>query len=181
MKEIKSKCKRCKSDYCSQGLKGINVYSRKLLFTAHMIDERIFQEDLLGQIGHHRAFLMSASGKALANILSHEQLRLTLEDIYFTNIFKGFFKNRKPKARDYRACLAEFEKQVKQFAPRLIVLMGSYAFNSVFPEENFDDNLGRQFLYQDTPTLVTYHPSTILKMPMYHRLRLVDVIKSSLN
>jgi len=181
MKNDLRRCKRCLSEFCSGGFKGKNSGQTKIILVAHMLDKRIFEKDLFGEIGHYRAFLQSDSGKALQAVLAGPILNLNLEDIYFTNIFKGFFKDRMPRAEEYRACLERFEEQVEDFQPRGIVSMGSHAYDILFPEESkFADNIGRILLYQNIPTLATYHPSTIMKMPIRHRMRLIDFLKSGM-
>ena len=127
--------RECKSEFCSDGFKGQNADARKILLVAHMMNKRVLERDLLGVLGHYHAFVHSDSGKAIMNILSHECLGLTLENVYFTNIFKGFVGDRNPTREEYRACLKQFEKQVREFNPKSIIAMGEKAYELMFPRE----------------------------------------------
>lgn len=174
-------CKRCTSKQCSYGFKGRRADTTKLLFVANMMDERVEERRLFGRLGHYDAFLESDSGKALKTILAQEALNMNLEYIYFTNVFKGMFsRSRFPTREEYRACLEVLDQQIQEFQPRGIVAMGGWVYRSMFEKgSGFDKENGNTILYQNTPTIVTYHPSAILKMPVQHRLRLVQFLKSA--
>ncbi|MBM3247044.1 hypothetical protein FJZ17_00680 [Candidatus Pacearchaeota archaeon] len=179
IEDVCQNCNRCKSERGSMGIRGANSDKTKVLVVAHMIDHRVFEKDLLGEKGHMPALWSSDSGKALRAMLGHPVLGLGLEHIYFTNVFKGYLKGRMPTKKEYSACLEVFNQQITEFGPRGIVSMGQFAYEVMFPEEqDFANARNKILMYGNVPTLVTFHPSTILKMPVKYRMRVIDFIKA---
>jgi DNA polymerase len=91
------------------------------------------------------------------------------EDVYIANAVKcrppG---NRTPENAEMAACFPYLKRQIALIRPRLIVLLGRTAVNSVLGESRSLASLrGRTLSYRDDdreiPVLVTYHPAYLLR------------------
>jgi len=108
------------------------------------------------------------AGKLLDSMLAAIGLRRG-EDVYIANAVKcrppG---NRTPEATEMAACFPFLERQITLIQPRLIVLLGRAAVNSVLHDEGSLASLrGKTLSFrngeQDIPVLVTYHPAYLLR------------------
>ncbi|MDR3220763.1 MAG: uracil-DNA glycosylase, partial [Candidatus Accumulibacter sp.] len=91
------------------------------------------------------------------------------EDVYIANAVKcrppG---NRTPENAEMAACFPYLKRQIALIRPRLIVLLGRAAVNSVLGEDRTLSSLrGKTLNYRDgdrdIPALVTYHPAYLLR------------------
>lgn len=91
------------------------------------------------------------------------------EDVYIANAVKcrppG---NRTPEAGEMAACFPFLKRQIALLAPRLIVLLGRAAVNSVLGEDRSLASLrGKPLAYRDgeleIPVVVSYHPAYLLR------------------
>lgn len=91
------------------------------------------------------------------------------EDVYIANAVKcrppG---NRTPEVSEMTACFPYLKRQIALLAPRLIVLLGRAAVNSVLGEDRSLASLrGKPLAYRDgdleIPVVVTYHPAYLLR------------------
>ncbi|MDR2787812.1 MAG: uracil-DNA glycosylase [Candidatus Accumulibacter sp.] len=91
------------------------------------------------------------------------------EDVYIANAVKcrppG---NRTPESSEMATCFPYLKRQIALIRPRLIVLLGRAAVNSVLGEDRSLASLrGKTLVYRDgdheIPTLVTYHPAYLLR------------------
>jgi len=91
------------------------------------------------------------------------------EDVYIANAVKcrppG---NRTPEAAEMMACFPFLKRQIELIQPKLIVLLGRAAVNSVLGEEGSLASLrGKTLAFRDgdreIPVLVTYHPAYLLR------------------
>ena len=113
------------------------------------------------------------SGQLLDNILAAVNLHRGKE-VAIINVLKcrpPF--NRDPKPEEASACRAFLMRQLELLAPKVLILMGRHAVNALLPEpadrsiealreKRFECSLfGRS-----VPTVVTYHPSYLLRNPV---------------
>ena len=88
--------------------------------------------------------------------------------VYITNIVKCRPpNNRNPEKIEMKTCFPVLEKQIKLLAPKIIVLLGSVAFQFLFPNQGgIKANHGKVFyLHKKTPVLPTFHPAYLLRKP----------------
>ena len=98
---------------------------------------------------------------------------LDRRDIYVTNAVKHFTFRRegtrrlheKPRQRDVRACRPWLENEIERINPRVIVLMGATAAQSLLgPAVRVQRDRGTVANASWAPhTIVTYHPSAVLR------------------
>ncbi len=108
------------------------------------------------------------AGKLLDAMLAAIDLRRG-EDVYIANAVKcrppG---NRTPEAAEMAACFPYLKRQIELLQPKLIVLLGRVAVNSVLGEDASLSSLrGKNLTYRvderEIPVLVTYHPAYLLR------------------
>lgn len=111
------------------------------------------------------------AGKLLDAMLAAIDLRRG-DDVYIANAVKcrppG---NRTPEAGEMAACAPYLNRQIALIQPRLIVLLGRAAANSVLGEVGSLASLrGRSLTYRgalpggpEIPVVVTYHPAYLLR------------------
>lgn len=104
------------------------------------------------------------AGKLLDAMLAATDLKRG-ENVYIANAVKcrppG---NRTPDAGEMTACFPFLERQIALLRPKLIVLMGRAAVQSVLGEERSLAALrGRRHDYRGIPVVVTYHPAYLLR------------------
>lgn len=87
-------------------------------------------------------------------------------------------ENRNPAPEEMDACQGFMEAQIKLLKPKMILCVGKVAAQKLLNSEQTIGKLRNQvFKYQDTPVLVTYHPSAVLrneglKGPVWEDLKL---------
>jgi DNA polymerase len=104
------------------------------------------------------------AGKLLDNMLAALDLKRDSK-VYIANAVKcrppG---NRTPEAAEMAACRPYLERQIALIKPKIIVLLGKAAVHSVLHEDKTLTSMrGQRFDYQGIPTVVTYHPSYLLR------------------
>lgn len=118
-------------------------------------DER--GEPFVGQAGRLLDAMLAAIGLARGG------------DVYIANAVKcrppG---NRTPENAEVAACFPYLQRQIALIRPRLIVLLGRAAVNSVLGAEGTLSSLrGKTLMYRDgdleIPALATYHPAYLLR------------------
>ncbi len=91
------------------------------------------------------------------------------DDVYIANAVKcrppG---NRTPEAAEMAACFPYLQRQIALIQPKLIVLLGRAAVNSVLGDSGSLGSLrGKTAVYRDgdreIPVVVTYHPAYLLR------------------
>ena len=109
------------------------------------------------------------AGKLLNQMLL--ALAISREAIYITNIVKCRpAHNRNPEKKEMEKCSQILEQQIKLIQPKLIILLGSVAFQWLLPEYGgIMKNHGKEFKYtyqeKTTPVLATFHPAYLLRFP----------------
>ena len=106
------------------------------------------------------------AGKFLDEML--EEIKLTREDIYITNIVKYRPpNNRDPEPEEKHACSAWLYEELNCIKPALIVFLGRHSMNDFFPDLKISDVHGKllhkKFTRIETQYfLPLYHPASAL-------------------
>ncbi|HZX32386.1 MAG TPA: uracil-DNA glycosylase [Rhodocyclaceae bacterium] len=116
------------------------------------------EEDIQGEP------FVGQAGKLLDNMLAAIDLKRGA-NAYIANAVKcrppG---NRTPSAEEMAACRPYLERQIELIKPRVIVLLGRAAVNTILQNEQSLAALrGKRFDYQGIPVIVTYHPAYLLR------------------
>lgn len=106
------------------------------------------------------------------------------EDVYITNtVYWRPPGNRQPSLEETSICLPFIEKHIALIAPQLLLLAGGTATLTVLRREESMSRLrGKTYDYKNdyltTPlkTMVTYHPSYLLRQPAQKRLAWQDML-----
>lgn len=123
------------------------------------------------------------SGKLLDNMLL--AIGIDRDKCYITNtVFWRPPGNRKPTPEELAICLPFVEKHVALVNPKVILLVGGTAVQSVLADSTSVTRLrGKTHSYSNRytsskiPTLVTYHPSYLLRSPTNKRLAWQDMLR----
>jgi DNA polymerase len=111
---------------------------------------------------------VGAAGQLLDKMLAAIDLdRRT--NVYIANVLKSRPpNNRDPKPEEVAACLPYLERQIALLRPRIMLAVGRIAAQNLLQTET---SLGRlrgqvhRFGELNTPLVVTYHPSYLLRTP----------------
>ena len=127
------------------------------------------QEDKTG-----RPFV-GAAGQLLEKMLA--AINLKRSDVYIANIVKcrppG---NRNPEAEERRACLPYLLEQIQIIQPKLLLLLGLVSAQTLLNNNNtLGWHRGKIHYFMDIPTLVTYHPSALLRNPEWKKPAWIDL------
>lgn len=104
------------------------------------------------------------SGTVLKSLLKH--FNLTRENVFIANIIKCKPpKNRNPEPEEIKACIKFLHAQITLVQPKVLVLLGSVAYKSLFPknELTITEVRGQWLEYCGIPTICTFHPAYILR------------------
>jgi DNA polymerase len=123
------------------------------------------------------------SGKLLNNILL--SIGLKREEVYITNtIFWRPPGNRRPTLEELHQCRPFVEKHIGLINPKLIVLVGSTAVESLLDSKvsmhTLRDGLfeyTNPYLKHKIKTFVIFHPSYLLRQPAKKKLMWYDMLK----
>jgi DNA polymerase len=119
------------------------------------------------------------AGQLLTRII--ETMGLTRGDVYIANILKcrpdmpdGISGNRPPTPDEMQTCISYLLEQVRIIQPRVIVALGATAVEGLLGVRRTMRELrGRWHAFNDTPLMITYHPSYLLRNPMLSEKRKV--------
>ncbi|MFO8145176.1 MAG: uracil-DNA glycosylase [Candidatus Syntrophosphaera sp.] len=112
---------------------------------------------------------VGAAGNLLTNML--KAIDLTREEVYICNIVKcrppG---NRDPDSSERQACLPYLLEQIQIIQPKLILMMGLVAAQTLL-QTNLSLTKLRQTTheFQGIKTYVSYHPAALLRNPHWKR------------
>jgi uracil-DNA glycosylase len=109
------------------------------------------------------------AGQLLTKII--ETMGFARSDVYIANILKcrpdmprGSSGNRPPTADEMATCLPYLQKQVEVVQPRVLVALGATAVTGLLGASGPMRTLrGRWHSYNETPLMITYHPSYLLR------------------
>ena len=116
------------------------------------------EEDLQGEP------FVGQAGKLLDSMLAALDLTRTT-NVYIANTLKcrppG---NRNPEAQEMAQCAPHLIRQVELLAPKLILLMGRFAVQSMLASDASIASLrGKRHAWRGVPVVVTYHPAYLLR------------------
>lgn len=117
------------------------------------------------------------AGKLLNDML--RAIDLTREDIYICNIVKCRPpNNRDPDSSERQACLPYLLEQIQVIQPKLILMMGLVAAQTLL-QTNLSLTKLRQTThsFQGIKTYVSYHPAALLRNPNWKRPAWEDLQK----
>ncbi len=109
------------------------------------------------------------AGELLTKIIQAMDLRR--EDVYIANVVKcrppG---NRDPQPDEVAACRGYLERQIELVEPRLIVILGRIAAQTLLGNElPIGQMRGKWYQVRGIPTMITYHPAALLRNPALKR------------
>ena len=122
-------------------------------------DEEIEGIPFIGPAGQLLTRIISATG-------------LTREDVYIGNIMNWRpetdtpYGNRPPNQEEMDFCLPYLRAQVQVVQPKIIVALGATAVNGLLgynPKRSITRSRGEWHDFEGTPTIITYHPSYVLR------------------
>jgi uracil-DNA glycosylase len=153
--EVKN-CRRCRlCDQRTQTVFGVGDRQADLLFIGEAPGE---QEDLCGEP------FVGPAGKLLDNMLQAIGKERG-KGIYIANVLKcrpPF--NRNPHIEEIEPCEPFLLQQINLIKPKLIVLLGKFAAQSVLRSDLTIARLRKTLhQYQGIPVIVTYHPAYLLR------------------
>lgn len=109
------------------------------------------------------------AGQLLTRII--ETMGLMRADVYIANILKcrpdmphGMMGNRPPTPAEMATCIDYLVEQIAIIEPKVIVALGATAVEGLLGARGAMRELrGHWHSYQETPLMVTYHPSYLLR------------------
>lgn len=112
---------------------------------------------------------VGAAGELLSKIIAAIGLRR--KDVYIANVVKCRPpNNRDPLPDEVAACSSYLARQIDLVRPRLIVLLGRVAAQSLLgTETSLGAMRGRWYEVRGVPARVTYHPAALLYQASYKR------------
>ncbi len=141
----------------TRGVPGVGDPKAEWLFIGEApgADEDRLGEPFVGQ-----------AGKLLDAMLAGIGLRRG-RNVYIANILKSRPPgNRDPKPEEVAACLPYLERQIDLIRPKLIVVLGRIAAQTLLVSDTPIGKLrGHVHPYRGVPMVVTYHPAYLLRNP----------------
>jgi DNA polymerase len=145
---------------------------KKVVFGAGDLDAEIFfcgeapgaEEEIRGE-----PFVGSA-GRLLDKVIG--AMGLSRKDVYIGNVMNWrpevatAHGNRPPTQEEINFCMPFLRAQVEIVAPKVIVALGATAANGLLGydgDRRMGETRGRWFDFCSVPTMVTYHPSHLLR------------------
>jgi uracil-DNA glycosylase family 4 len=116
------------------------------------------------------------AGMLLTDMIT-KGMGLTREEVYIANVLKSRPPdNRPPTAEEMANCLPYLERQIEILRPEFLCLLGKTAASAILKTALPLGRLrGKWHRYRDIPTIVTYHPSALLRTPEWKRLAWEDL------
>lgn len=165
-REIK-KCKRCPLwKAANNAVPGEGPIYSKIMFIGEAPGR---QEDLTG-----RPFIGRAGG-LLDRLLKIAQIKR--ENVFITSVIKHRPpKNRQPKKPEIKACRIWWQKQIEILKPKLIILLGRVALDTVLGKDFWKER-GKLYQKESGQYFITYHPAAGLRFPRIKKILEKDFIK----
>ncbi len=151
-------CTRCDlSKSRTQGVPGVGDPQAEWLFIGEApgADEDRLGEPFVGQAGKLLDAMMAGIGLQRGR------------NVYIANILKSRPPgNRDPRPDEVDACLPYLERQIDLIKPKLIVVLGRIAAQTLLVSDISIGKLrGHVHQYRGVPMVVTYHPAYLLRNP----------------
>jgi len=127
------------------------------------------------------------SGKLLDNVIA--SMKLDRTKAYITNsVFWRPPGNRRPTPQEIQMCRPFVERHIALLAPKLLVLVGGTAAESVLGKTDPISTLRKQdvkytnqYLATPIPAVIIFHPSYLLRQPTQKKEMWFDVLKIMTN
>ena len=152
-------CRRCPhlADTRTQTVFGTGKAETRLMFIGEAPGA---DEDRIGEPFVGRA------GQLLTDMIT-KGMGLTRDQVYIANVLKCRPpENRTPTTEEANNCFPYLEQQVAIIRPEFICLLGKVAVQAVLnTTQSMGKTRGKWHRYRGIPTLATYHPSYLLRMP----------------
>ena len=111
------------------------------------------------------------AGQLLTKIIT--AMGFNRADVYIANVLKcrpdmprGSFGNRPPTPEEMQTCLPYLAEQIEIIRPKVMVALGATAVEGLLGTRGtMREMRGRWHSHQDTPLMITYHPSYLLRSP----------------
>jgi DNA polymerase len=104
------------------------------------------------------------SGKFLDKLLN--SINLKREEVFITGAVKCYTpKNRKPTKEEIEACKPYLLKQIELIKPKIIVLLGEVALESLLNEKEISKLHGRVIEKNGKIYFPTFHPAAAMRFP----------------
>jgi len=158
-------CKRCEdASNFHYGIKGKRADETKLLIVGNRPDSRVEAPVLEIVDQYEAAFSKTRTCKNIGNLLQF--LEMSWEDIYWTNLVKCTFPNdREPTTEEYKSCFEVLKKQIEEFDPRTILVMGEMPYKLMFHKESKKNSVSKMWgeilSYGKTPAMIAPHASRV--------------------
>ena len=109
---------------------------------------------------------VGAAGKLLDSMMDAIDLKRG-KDVYIANAVKCHPPdNRTPTTEETAACRPYLQRQIDLLKPRLIVVLGGSAAQTLLNAEvKVGAMRGKQLEYSGIPMIITYHPAYLLRTP----------------
>jgi uracil-DNA glycosylase len=109
------------------------------------------------------------AGQLLTKIIT--AMGFNRADVYIANVLKcrpdmprGSFGNRPPTPEEMQTCLPYLTEQIEIIAPKVLVALGATAVEGLLGTRGPMHTMrGRWHSHQETPLMITYHPSYLLR------------------
>src|SRR3954471_12353991 len=109
------------------------------------------------------------AGQLLTKII--QAMGFERSDVYIANVLKcrpdmppGSFGNRPPTPVEMRTCLPYLAEQIEIIGPKVMVALGATAVEGLLGTRGpMHAMRGRWHSHQETPLMITYHPSYLLR------------------
>ena len=103
---------------------------------------------------------------------------LDRDELYLTNWVKHVTPTRRePIPAETAACRGYFEEELVRVQPKVVVLMGAYAFREIFPNLPVGKASGLWRFKDGRAWVATYHPSALARGRMDLLPTMVDVFR----
>src|SRR5256714_13400751 len=109
------------------------------------------------------------AGQLLTKIIA--AMGFSRADVYIANVLKcrpdmprGSFGNRPPTPEEMQTCLPYLTEQIEIIGPKILVALGATAVEGLLGTRGpMHAMRGRWHSHQETPLMITYHPSYLLR------------------
>ncbi len=109
------------------------------------------------------------AGQLLTRIIA--AMGFTRDDVYIANVLKcrphmppGASGNRPPTPKEMATCLPYLTEQIEIIRPKVLVALGATAVEGLLGERQPMNKMrGRWHTYGETPLMITFHPSYLLR------------------